>query len=96
MRAARDFCDKEPKFAATVAMLALMHLLAGRGYEPRVSEADDAIRHLMAASRRIDTVDWALQELRKLAAGPVAAGRELFRQAVVSAVSRHEAGCPGV
>jgi hypothetical protein len=34
--AARVFCDKEPRFAATVAMFAVTHLLAGGGYDPSV------------------------------------------------------------
>ena len=53
VRAARDFCGKEPKFAATVALLALSSLLAGGGYDPSVSEVDDAVKHLLSASRQI-------------------------------------------
>ena len=34
VRAARDFCGKEPQFSATVAMLAISSLLAGGGYDP--------------------------------------------------------------
>ena len=34
VRAARDFGGTEPRFAAKVALLALEHLIAGRGYEP--------------------------------------------------------------
>ena len=39
VRAARDFCDKEPRFAATVALFAVMHLLTGGGYDPPVSDS---------------------------------------------------------
>jgi hypothetical protein len=35
VRAARDFCGKEPRFAATVALFAVTHLLTGGGYDPR-------------------------------------------------------------
>ncbi|MDD2796199.1 hypothetical protein, partial [Acidocella sp.] len=35
LRAARDFVDKEAKFAATVALLALSSLLNGGGYDPK-------------------------------------------------------------
>jgi hypothetical protein len=35
IRAASDFAIKEPAFAAEVALRAVEHLLAGRGYEPR-------------------------------------------------------------
>ena len=50
VRAARDFCGKEPKFAATVALLALSSLLAGEGYDPSVWEVDAAVKHLLSAS----------------------------------------------
>jgi len=79
VRAARDFCGKEPKFAATVALLALSTLLAGGGYDPSVSEVDDAVKHLLSASRQIGRVEWALGELGKLAEQQCAAGREHFR-----------------
>ena len=53
VRAARNFCGKEPKFAAIVALLALSSLLAGGGFDPSVSEVNDAVKHLLAASRQI-------------------------------------------
>jgi hypothetical protein len=92
VRAARDFRGKDPRFAAAVALLALSNLLAGGGYDPQVAEAYDAVKHLLSASRQIDAVDWALQELGKLTEGPCAAGREPFQQAVKSALSRWDAG----
>lgn len=92
IRAARDFRGKDPRFAATVALLALSNLLAGGGYDPQVTEAYDAVKHLLSASRQIDAVEWALRELGKLAEGPSAAGRELFQQAVKSALSCWDAG----
>jgi len=76
VRAARDFSSKEPKFAATVALLALSNLLVGGGYDPSVSEVDDAVKHLLSASRQIGSVEWALRELGKLAERQCAAGRE--------------------
>ena len=88
MRAARDFCAKEPKFAATVALLALSSLLDGGGYDPSVSEVDDAAKHLLSASRQIGAVEWALRELRKLAERQCAAGRERYQRAVQAALSR--------
>ena len=45
IRGARDFRAKDPKFASTVALLALKSLLAGGGYDPQVSEARDAATH---------------------------------------------------
>ena len=53
-----------------------------------VSEVDDAVKHLLTASRQIDSVDWALRELGKLAGWQCAAGREPFQHAVKAAVSR--------
>ena len=92
VRAARDFCAKEPKFAATVALLALSGLLAGGGYDPQVSEADAAATHLMAAACQIGAVDWALAELGRLAEAPCSPDRQLFRNAIKVALARHDAG----
>jgi len=88
VRATRNFCGKEPKFAATVALLARSTLLAGRGYDPSVSEVDDAVKHLLSTSRQIGEVEWALRELGKLAERQCAAGREPFQHAVQAALSR--------
>jgi len=88
VRAARDFWGKEPKFAAAVALLALSTLLAGGGYDPSVSEGDDAVKHLLSASRQIGSVEWALRELGKLAERQCAAGREPFQRAIQAALSR--------
>ncbi len=92
VRAARDFCSKEPRFAATVALFAVKHLLAGGGYDPAVSETNEAIKHLFAASRQIGAVGWARQELGRLADGPCCPGREMFQPAVKAALSRHDVG----
>jgi len=34
--------NKEPRFAATVALFAVTHLLAGSGYDPPVSDVNEA------------------------------------------------------
>lgn len=96
VRAARDFCGKEPKFAAAVALLALSTLLAGGGYDPSVSEVDDAVKHLLSASRQIGSVEWALRELGKLAERQCAAGREPFQRAIQAALSRRHPGEPNL
>ena len=88
VRAARDFCIKEPKFAATVALLALSSLLAGGGYDPSTSEVDDAVTYLLAASREIGAVEWALAELDNLRERRCAPDRERFKRAIQSALSR--------
>jgi len=94
VRAARDFCGKEPRFAAKVALFAVTHLLTGGGYDPPVSDLNEAIRHLFAAAHQIGAVGWARQELGRLADGPCSPGREMFQQAVRAALSRHDAGSP--
>ena len=96
VRAARDFCGKEPKFAAAVALLALSTLLAGGGYDPSVSEVDDAVKHLLSASRQIGSVEWALRELGKLAERQCAVGREPFQRAIPAALSRWHPGEPNL
>lgn len=96
VRAARDYCGTEPNFAATVALLAIRHLLAGGGYDPRVSEVDDAVGHLIAAARKTGTVDWARGELGKLAGGSCSSGREMFHHALKEAMLRHEKGGPNI
>jgi hypothetical protein len=87
-RAARDFLGKEPKFAATVALLALSSLLNGGGYDPRPTEAADAVKYLLAASRALTALDWAMGELSKLVAQPCVAGREPFQAAIKTALER--------
>lgn len=67
IRAARDFVLKEPAFAAQVALHAIEHLLAGRGYEASPLDIDEAVHHLMAASRRIDATARAADQLARLA-----------------------------
>ncbi len=66
IRAARDFAIKEPAFAADVALHAIRHLLAGRGYEPSLFDIDEAVDHLMTASTRIDRRGWAIAALQRL------------------------------
>jgi hypothetical protein len=88
VRAARAFRGKEPKFAATVALLALSSLLDGGGYDPSVSEVDDAVQDLLAASRQIESVEWALRELGTLTERQCAPGREPFQHAIQAALSR--------
>jgi hypothetical protein len=84
------------RFAATVALLALSSLLAGGGYDPSVSEVHDAIKHLLAASRQIGSIEWALPELGELAERQCAPGREPFQHAIQPALSRWHPGEPSV
>ena len=91
VRAARDFCGKEPKFAATVALFAVTHLLTGGGYDPPVSDVNEAVKHLFAAARQIGAVGWAHQNLGRLVASPCIPGREIFQQTAKVALSRYDA-----
>jgi hypothetical protein len=70
--------------------------LAGGGYDPSVSEADDAVKHLLSASRQIGEVERALRELGKLAERQCAAGREPFQHAIQAALSRWRPGEPNL
>jgi len=81
VRAARNFCGKEPRFAATVALFAVTHLLAGGGYDPPVSEVSEAIKHIFAAAHQIGAVGWARQELGRFADGPCNPGRDRHQDA---------------
>ena len=94
IRGARDFCARDPKFASTIALLALKSLLAGGGYDPQISEARDAATHLTEAAHLIGADDWARTELEKLANGPCSAERVLFRNAIQVAIARAQTGQP--
>lgn len=54
IRAARDFEVRNPVFAAEIALQAITHLLAGRGYDPNPADLDGAVDHLIAACARLD------------------------------------------
>jgi hypothetical protein len=79
IRAARDFVTKDPTFAANVALQAIAHLLAGRGYEVIPSDLDVAASHLLAATVKLDQVSWALQALRRLETQPHADSLMILR-----------------
>lgn len=67
IRAARDFADENPVFAAQVALRAIAHLLAGRGFDASPVDIDKAVSHLIVASQKSDTMGGILRELRQLA-----------------------------
>jgi uncharacterized membrane protein len=68
IRAARDFQVKDPRFAATVALQAVSHLLSGRGYEPTRTDMESAMQYLHQAATKIDGLGWAKQSVRQLLA----------------------------
>lgn len=68
VRAARDFRDRDPTFAANVALQAIEHYLAGRGYEPSPRDAEAAMSHLHQSARNAGKLGWAHQMLERLLA----------------------------
>ena len=66
VRAARDFRDRDPSFAAHVALQAIEHYLAGRGYEPSPRDAEAAISHLHHSAQNAGKLGWAYQMLERL------------------------------
>ena len=90
VRAARDFGEAEPRFAASVALTAIGQLLGGGGYNPPLSDAEGAVGYLLAAAQRIGATGWAHQELARLGQQPCSPGRELFRDTVRAALFRHD------
>ena len=65
-RAARDFMDRDPQFAAQVALHALDHLLAGGGYNPKTIESLYAYEHLMTAANKLGNREWARAKVQAL------------------------------
>ena len=90
VRAARDFGEAEPRFAASVALMAIGQLLGGGGYNPPLSDAEGAVAYLFTAAQRIGATGWARQELFRLGQEPCSPGRELFLETVRAALFRHD------
>jgi len=83
IRAARDFTESEPHFAATVAVLALQGLLHGQGYdEPTATDALTAADHLMAAAENLGAAAWAGEQVAALVNAPIAVHRQPIQQAI--------------
>jgi hypothetical protein len=84
VRAARDFSGKEPRFALDVGLLALQHLLDGKGFESDPALMRQAAEHCLAAAARIGLHGWARQQIQQLAALPHPAGEEAMQRALVA------------
>jgi len=84
VRAARDFVETAPEFAAQVALLAIKFLLDGRGYEPRPLDIGSAHRHLMAAADRLRATEWAMRETLELLANPSPTEVSIMRDELVA------------
>ncbi len=82
IRAARDFAEKNPDFAAEVALCAIRHLLAGRGYEPAASDVLRAHDHLMAAAANMGQTHQARTAVEILIARGALPGGETMLEAL--------------
>ena len=85
IRAARDYCESAPRFAADVALCAIDNLLAGRGYEPTRLDMLNAYRHVMASAERARATEWAEQEVQKLMARGSPPDDRFMHEALVEA-----------
>ena len=88
IRAARDFAEIHPTFAAQVALQAIEGLLEGRGYEPVPLDIVKAYDYLMKAVRNSGETHWATTEVQKLMARGSPPRYPAMRQALLSHVQR--------
>ena len=88
IRAARDFEERQPEFAAKVALRAIEHLLAGRGYEPTPLDMHLACQHLTKAAANCGQSDWAMGEVNRLVAEGVSPGDKLMLVALNAGMGR--------
>ena len=91
VRAARDFASKRPEFAMAVGVLAIKSLVSGGGYEPLLSDAANAVRHIMTAAASIGVTDWAIQQIDLALQQPSVTGREIFRDSAAAELRRQQA-----
>ena len=87
VRAARDFRDRDPTFAANVALQAIEHYLAGRGYEPSPRDAEAAMSHLHHSAQYAGKLGWAHQMLERLLADKT--GKDLLMHDLFSRMKTH-------
>jgi tetratricopeptide (TPR) repeat protein len=77
-RAARDFAEKEPRFAMEAGLTALRWLLLGYGYDIIALDVSSAYWHTMAAAANADLADDAYERVRRLLAGAATDGSFAF------------------
>lgn len=65
-RAARDYMDKEPKFALGVAMASLHWLSQGWGYEITVFDVHSAYDYAMKAAEKLGLEDQVRRDITKI------------------------------
>jgi hypothetical protein len=66
-RAARDFLDKDPKFALGVAMASLHWLSEGWGYEITGFDVHSAYDYAMKAAEKLGLVEQVYRDIKKIA-----------------------------
>jgi hypothetical protein len=84
IRAARDFKEKEPAFAAEIALRAIRALLRGYGYEPSTTDISQAYEHLMAAAKNLDKEDWARSIVEEMVATDSLCYDKSMRQTLIA------------
>lgn len=65
-RAARDFLDKEPKFALGVALASLQWLAQGHGYEITTSDVHAACEYALQAAETLGLKEQAVSDIREI------------------------------
>lgn len=73
-RAARDFKDKEPLFAAEAGRAALQWIIAGYGYEIGASDVLNAYRFTMEAAENADCREEVMHRIRSMVSNDLSRG----------------------
>lgn len=73
-RAARDYAEKQPAFAASAGLLALHWLVQGYGYDITSADVWDAYRSTLAAAERQGSAAEVMARIRKLVDAESAGG----------------------
>ena len=84
VRTARDFSRTEPRFALEVGLLAMLHLLDDKGFEPDPALIRHAADHCLAAAAEIGLRDWARSEIERISALPHPAGQGTMQRALAA------------
>lgn len=91
-RAARDYLDRERKFALGSAMAALRWLSEGWGYEATSADVVEAYDRAMDAAARLNYIDDVTEQIRQLVESNESASMQFVRQALQRRLHAHQAG----
>lgn len=72
-----------------VDLLAVKSLLAGGGYELRLSDAAGAVRYTTAVAASITATDWAHEQIDLALQQPRVTGREIFHASATAELRRN-------